>query len=66
MKRGYNVSPEWLDPQYRGKNCEKKEESLNIDYDWLKEKEETIYPEHDMHYLEECIANLRRKGVFLS
>ena len=47
--RGYNVSPEWLDKNYRGKTC----------------SPYPIYSEHDASYYEECLANLREKGIEL-
>lgn len=57
--RGYNVSPEWLDKNYRGKTCppyqDLAEEKLNS----------PIYSEHDAAYYEECLANLREKGIEL-
>ena len=56
-KRGYKVSEEWRDKNYRGKTAEK--------YDNLEEKmiESPIYKEHNGEYLMECIENLRNKGV---
>jgi uncharacterized protein (TIGR02328 family) len=64
-QRGYRVSPEWLDPQYRGKVCEPHAEPINVDYEWLQQKDEPIYPEHDDAYLTECLENLRNKGIVL-
>ena len=57
--RGYNVSPEWLDKNYRGKICPA--------YEDLAEEKLTspIYSEHDARYYEECLANLRDKGIEL-
>ena len=57
--RGYNVSPEWLDKNYRGKICSA--------YEDLSEEKLTtpIYSEHDAGYYEECLANLREKGIEL-
>ena len=57
--RGYNVSPEWLDKNYRGKICSA--------YEDLSEEDLTtpIYSEHDAAYYEECLANLREKGIEL-
>ncbi|PMB01796.1 hypothetical protein CEN49_26970, partial [Fischerella thermalis CCMEE 5273] len=43
-QRGYRVSPEWLDPQYRGKVCEPHAEPIDVDYEWLQQKDEPIYP----------------------
>ena len=58
-KRGYNVSPEWRDKNYRGKNAE--------NYSNLEEKTigSPIYKEHNPQYLAECIENLRKKGILL-
>lgn len=55
--RGYNVSSDWKNPYYRGKKCEP--------YSELKEIEPTdpIYPEHDGKYLQECLDNLKGKGI---
>ena len=57
--RGYNVSPEWLDKNYRGKICHP--------YEDLPEEKlgNPIYSEHDTAYYEECLANLREKGIEL-
>ena len=57
--RGYNVNPEWLDKNYRGKTCPP--------YQDLVEEKLTspIYSEHDATYYGECLANLREKGIDL-
>ena len=56
-KRGYRVSIEWRDKNYRGKTAE--------NYDTLEEKriERPIYKEHNAEYLLECVENLRNKGI---
>ena len=57
--RGYNVSPEWLDKNYRGKTCSPHQ-------DLVEEKlKSPIYSEHDHAYYEECLDNLREKGIEL-
>ena len=57
--RGYKVGPEWLDKNYRGKTCPAYE-------DLTKESlTSPIYKEHDVTYYEECLANLREKGIEL-
>ena len=57
--RGYKVSPEWLDKNYRGKTCPPYQ-------DLAEEKlKSPIYSEHDAAYYEECLANLREKGIEL-
>ena len=57
--RGYNVSPEWLDKNYRGK--------IWSPYENLAEEKlnSPIYSEHDAAYYEECLANLLDKGIEL-
>ncbi|MBP2645495.1 MAG: hypothetical protein H6Q75_935 [Firmicutes bacterium] len=57
-RRGYIVESSWKEPSYRGKNCEcyTNLPSLKTAYH---------YPEHDEAYLEECLANLAAKGVFI-
>ena len=58
-KRGYKVSIEWKDKDYRGKTAKK--------YNNLEEKDidKPIYKEHNDEYLSECIENLRNKGIKL-
>ena len=57
--RGYNVSEEWLDKNYRGKICsphnDLKECKIN----------KPIYKEHDAAYYDECIENLAQKDIFI-
>lgn len=56
-RRGYKVSREWMDKNYRGKQVENyyNLEETNIN--------SPIYKEHDNEYLEECIENLKQKGI---
>lgn len=58
-KRGYLVSPEWLDKEYRGKQMSA--------YDRLEVETlpTIIYPEHDAAYLQECLDNLKQKGIII-
>lgn len=58
--RGYRVSKEWLDPLYRGK--------ITPAYTVLQTEPDQIplYPEHDQAYLQECLENLRAKGIALA
>jgi len=58
-KRGYNVSEEWKDKNYRGKIAEK---YMNLEEEVI---EDPIYKEHNNKYLDECIENLRNKGIQL-
>ncbi|MBB6452814.1 uncharacterized protein (TIGR02328 family) [Salirhabdus euzebyi] len=68
-KRGYTVTEEWASPSYRGKNCEPID-LTNFDKDTLKKmefliKSGHIYEEHDERYMEECLENLRNKGIYI-
>lgn len=56
-KRGYVPSKEWKHPYYRGKNCR-----YTVYGQWPV-KEGIIYPEHTPAYLQECLANLKAKGI---
>ena len=56
-KRGYRVSIEWRDKNYRGQKAES--------YSNLEETKisSPIYKEHNDEYLQECIENLAGKGI---
>ena len=56
-KRGYTVSREWRDKNYRGQKAESYSnlEEINIST--------PIYKEHNDEYLLECIENLEGKGI---
>ena len=58
-ERGYRVSSEWLDKEYRGKQMRA--------YDRLEAETlpDIIYPEHDAAYLQECLDNLKQKGIII-
>ena len=58
-KRGYRVSIEWRDKNYRGQKAKSYSnlEETNIST--------PIYKEHNDEYLSECIENLARKGIKL-
>ena len=58
-KRGYRVSREWRDKNYRGQKAESYSnlEETNIST--------PIYKEHNDEYLSECIENLAGKGIKL-
>ena len=58
-KRGYRVSIEWRDKNYRGQKAES--------YSNLEETSIStpIYKEHNSEYLLECIENLAGKGIKL-
>ena len=58
-KRGYRISREWRDKNYRGQKAESYSnlEETNIST--------PIYKEHNNEYLVECIENLATKGIKL-
>jgi uncharacterized protein (TIGR02328 family) len=59
-KRHYQPDPAWYDPLYRGKQAPPylKLPPLPLTT--------PIYPEHTPAYLDECLANLANKGIFLT
>lgn len=60
-RRGYSYCQAWTFEIYRGASSRF---DNAIDYTCRKKYDfHTIYPEHDMKYLDECIANLAAKGV---
>ncbi|MDY7043102.1 MULTISPECIES: TIGR02328 family protein [unclassified Virgibacillus] len=65
-KREYNIDPSWEDPYYRGKNSEPHDAESFYGMDANRNIDHPIYPEHNNSYLQECIDNLREKGVILS
>lgn len=62
-RRGYKPDQQWYCPEYRGRNIGPwtgaqvygPEVTMNTH----------IYPEHDNDYMEECLDNLRQKGIHL-
>ena len=56
--RGYIVDPNWRYMNYRGKKLGFVENIPNDDLQILDK-----YPEHNQNYFDECIENLRKKGV---
>jgi len=63
-RRGYEVDPEWKQYNYRGKvlgyDSYKGEDVASLEV-YLKRF--PMYSEHDEEYLEECLDNLKRKGI---
>ncbi|MBP2621595.1 TIGR02328 family protein [Streptococcus panodentis] len=57
QKRGYQPDALWLDKDYRGKSCPAYEDLPELAVSL------PIYPEHDAAYLQECLENLREKGI---
>lgn len=65
-RRGYHPDPIWLCCDYRGKELgytQPMEFCDNIMLNLYMNLNETIYPEHNEKYLEECLENLKSKGI---
>ena len=62
--RGFGPDPLWFDPAWRGNSIgyDIRDFTTNVVSPYPK----LIYPEHDAVYLDECIKNLRRKGVSIN
>jgi uncharacterized protein (TIGR02328 family) len=58
VKRGYKPDPKWFVHNYRGK-------TLGFDDVDTSLEDFTNYPEHDDKYYQECVENLKGKGIFL-
>ena len=69
-KRGYKPDPVWYNYNWRGSKLGETNDWADkdiIEYligDYLM-CEKPIYPEHNDDYLEECLDNLKGKGIFL-
>lgn len=69
LNRGYNPDPIWFNSNYRGKHLGKvknwvDENIVNSLLEYTNtNKIDSIYEEHDLTYLAECINNLKEKGV---
>ena len=60
-RRGYKPDCLWRNPNYRGKRCD-----ADIGCTNTQENVGVIYREHDDEYLNECICNLKCKGILLN
>ena len=67
-RRGYNPNEDWYNADYRGSTLG--EEVLWCNFSVMfgflnaaKDNNYIIYPEHNDEYLEECLNNLKEKGV---
>ncbi|WP_281166100.1 TIGR02328 family protein [Liquorilactobacillus sicerae] len=60
QRRGYQPDLKWLDSNYRGQHCAPYQELPVCTLS------EPIYPEHDQDYLQDCLENLKQKGIDLS
>ncbi|MFU0791804.1 TIGR02328 family protein [Virgibacillus proomii] len=62
-QRGYQVDPLWKDPFYRGKACPSHTEKSLYKGEQRFIPDFPIYPEHDELYLQDCLDNLKAKGI---
>ena len=66
IRRGYSFAIEWGCSDYRGQKLGDEHSAFTSwnhkTIEYLK-RFEPVYPEHDVKYLDECIANLAAKGV---
>ncbi len=63
-RRGYNIAPEWRNPNYRGKKCTEYKANIKLINEYSKKN--PVYKEHNDDYLDECIDNLKRKDIKLN
>lgn len=68
--RGYHPDPVWKNANWRGKELgmDMSEEWAAQDcvdelFSWVLLLKEIVYPEHNEEYLEECLDNLKSKGI---
>lgn len=66
-RRGYTPNQNWKSPFYRGSSSEPKNEVLYFGEALAKLSQDVlVYPEHNDQYLQECLDNLRGKGIEVS
>lgn len=71
IRRGHRVAPEWMKVNYRGQSLGFAEEgfadankvALKLMFSQFSKM--SIYLEHNNQYLDECLDNLKAKGVIL-
>jgi uncharacterized protein (TIGR02328 family) len=64
--RGYNVDDLWWDHQYRGKKLGFDKTINKNAVAYKLQSIHNIYPEHNDAYLNECLENLKAKGVIIN
>lgn len=70
IRRGYHPDSIWRNPNYRGKTLGNQEGWCHDGEYYIRESIQTshnegklIYPEHNNIYLQECLDNLKSKGI---
>ena len=61
--RGYNPNEIWYKPQHRSSSLEEQDWCSLEDLNVLLNNNFIIFPEHNDEYLQECIENLKGKGI---
>lgn len=66
-QRGYHPDEIWYHPNYRGTTLGFQENWANDEdtFKTLITRKQNIYKEHDNKYLQECLENLKSKGIDL-
>ena len=63
-RRGYKPDPDWIDPNWRGKTLGRQEGWVNPCFvELVYDENALVYREHDDAYLQECLDNLKGKGI---
>ena len=65
FRRGYKYDPAWQDPSYRGRSKPWKQADTKIVGEAM-QSHSCIYPEHDKDYMDECLENLKSKGIIIN
>lgn len=68
LNRGYNPDPVWKNPDWRGSSLGKQEgwadkDIINLVSMTSFATHKPLYPEHNNNYLQECLDNLKSKGI---
>ena len=63
--RGFSVNHQWFNYFYRGQNC-LPERTISIEKCMEARKQYPTYKEHNQEYLEECVNNLKQKGIIIN
>lgn len=64
-RRGYNPDPVWYKSNWRGTILGEEKDWANDCLAWDLTNASRIYPEHNDDYLQECLENLKKKGIDL-
>ena len=67
-RRGYHPDPIWRNINWRGNILQKQdgwcnEKLVNLFYTETITSNTHVYPEHNKEYLQECLDNLKEKGI---